>query len=41
VTVFTGKAGERLRAGVDLDAGKDALLLKNLNERRAGSGGVH
>src|SRR5262249_33852095 len=33
---FTRRAGERLRAGVDLDTGKDPLRRKNLGEGRAG-----
>jgi hypothetical protein len=32
VTVSPGGADDRLRAGVDLDAGKDALLRKNLGD---------
>ena len=32
---FVGSAGEGLRTGVDLDAGKDALFRKNPDERRA------
>ena len=32
---LSGRARKGLRAGVDLDAGKDALAFKNLGERRA------
>ena len=35
VTVSPSETGERLGAGVDLDAGDDALLLEQLDERRA------
>jgi hypothetical protein len=32
---LVGRAGERLRASVDLDAGKDALVREHLSEWRA------
>jgi hypothetical protein len=32
---LVGRAGERLRAGVDFDAGKDTLVREDLRERRS------